>query len=74
MLPEDLYRAVKRAAADDNRTMGSFVEEALRAALVRRRETAPRGAFSVQPTGAGGLQPGVDLADSAALLDLMEQQ
>ena len=75
MLPDDLYRQVKRAAADGDRTVTSFVEEALRAALTRRDDAArqpPREPYRVTPTGSGGLQPGVDLTDTAALLDVME--
>lgn len=74
MLPDDLYRQVKRAAADGDRTVTSFVEEALRAALTRRDDAAhaPHEPYRVAPTGSGGLQPGVDLTDTAALLDAME--
>ena len=74
MLPDDLYRNVKRAAADADRTVTSFVEEALRAALTRRDDAvhSPRAPYRVTPTGSGGLQPGVDLTDTAALLDAME--
>jgi len=35
ILPDDLYRELKRVAAAADRTMTSFVEEALRAALAR---------------------------------------
>ena len=74
MLPDDLYRQVKRAAADGDRTVTSFVEEALRAALTRRDGAAhaPHEPYRVAPTGSGGLQPGVDLTDTAALIDAME--
>lgn len=76
MLPDDLYREVKRVAAASDRTMTSFVEEALRTALAQHaasaRKAGPR--FSIEPMGEGGLQPGIDLTDSAALLDAMERQ
>lgn len=74
VLPDDVYRGVKRLAADQGRTVTSVVEEALRAALARHLAgSAPaRRPYRVRPTGSGGLQPGVDLADSAALLDAME--
>lgn len=73
LLPDDLYREVKSTAAASGETMTSFVEEALREAL-RRRAGAGRAAvdFVVAPTGSGGLQPGVELDDSAALLDVMD--
>lgn len=73
LLPDDLYREVKSTAAASGETMTSFVEEALREAL-RRRARAGHAAvdFVVAPTGSGGLQPGVELDDSAALLDVMD--
>lgn len=75
ILPDDVYRDVKRLAADEGRTVTSVVEEALRAALARHRaaaDDAARPPYRVRPTGDGGLQPGVDLTDTAALLDAME--
>jgi len=73
ILPDDLYREVKRAAADDGRTVTSLVEEALRTALARRFAPASdRATYRVAPVGGRGPQPGVDLTDAAALADLME--
>lgn len=71
-LPKDLARAVKRLAAETDRTMTEVIEEALREALARR-ERAPEARKVRLPTFAGGgLRPGVDLDDSAALLEVME--
>lgn len=73
ILPDALYREVKSTVAASGETMTSFVEEALRDALRRRISDAPaRVDFVVVPTGSGGLQPGVELDDGAALLDAME--
>lgn len=77
MLPDDLYREVKRLAADSGRTVTSVVEEALRAAVARHRDDGARPggpAFRVAAVGSGGLQPGIDLTDSATLLDAMESR
>ena len=65
ILPDDLYREVKRTAAATDRTMTSFVEEALRAALVRQHSTGAKDTkrYRVGATGVGGLQPGVDITD-----------
>ncbi len=72
-LPDDLYRDVKTYAAQSGRTVTSVVEEALRLALARRAdEQAARTPFRVEAVGTGGLLPGVDLDDSATLLDAME--
>jgi hypothetical protein len=59
-------------AAEQGKTLTSLLEEALRESLSRR--TAQGGARPVRlktVTG-GGLRPGVDLDDSASLLELMD--
>ncbi len=73
-LPDDLYREVRTTAAATGRTVTSVVEEALRDALARYRAELAGGRerFVVTPHGAGGLLAGVDLDDSAALVDVME--
>ncbi|ADG75826.1 putative transcriptional regulator, CopG family [Cellulomonas flavigena DSM 20109] len=71
-LPDELYREVKAAAARSGRTVTSVVEDALRAELERFRATAERPPFRIDAVGSGGLLPGVDLDDSAALLDVLE--
>ncbi len=72
-LDDDLLRDAKAAAVASGRTLTSLIEDALREALSRRDARDSRAAVEL-PTfkGGGGLQPGVDLDDSAALLDLME--
>jgi len=74
-LPDDLYREVKVTAASSGRNVTSFIEEALRAALLRERggSDVEREDYRVNPVGAGGLLPGVDLTDSSELLELMER-
>lgn len=70
-LPDDLYDQVRLTALQQRRTVTTFIEEALRAALRERAPAAQRPAFRIDPIP-GRLQPGVDLDDSAALLDLMD--
>ncbi|MGM7697709.1 ribbon-helix-helix protein, CopG family [Microbacterium sp. A84] len=74
ILPDELYRQVKERARRDNRTMTSFLEEALRRALAENGEARPD--FRLQAfrpaVGARGVQPGVDLNSNAALEDLMD--
>lgn len=69
---EDLLRETKERAARTGQTMTAVIEEALRAAFASSK--APRAQEPVVlPTVAGrGLQPGVDLDDSASLLEMME--
>ena len=63
---------VKTQAARSGRTIGEVIEDALRLAMERRREAASAPLPVLPVVLVGGLQPGVDLDDSAALLDLME--
>jgi hypothetical protein len=71
-LPNELLAQVKKAALEAQTTVTALIEEALRETLARRRRK-PRAKPVELPTfGSGGLQPGVDLDDSAALLDLTE--
>ena len=73
-LDEDLLRRAKRRALDTHRTLNAVIEDALRAALARGKARQVREAFHLPVShGMGGVQPGVDLDNSAALLDLMEQ-
>jgi len=64
-----LIEAKTRAAAT-GRTLNQVVEDALREAFARRRAGSDRLPLPV--FRGGRLAPGVDLDDSAALLDLMD--
>lgn len=69
-LPDELYGEVRRRAADEGRTVTSFLEQALRSALTTSRQAEP---FVVRPFHGGGVLPGVDLTSNAAMLDLVEE-
>jgi hypothetical protein len=71
-LDDDLLREAKAYAAATDRTLTRLVEDALREALTRRRQQARRPRVELPTSGGGGLQPGVDLDNSAALWDLMD--
>ncbi len=71
-LDDDLFREVKAAAAASGQSLTQFVADTLRSRL-RGESNAATGERPGIPVFVGdGLQPGVDLDDSAALLDLME--
>ena len=70
-LPDDLLIRAKRVAAGSNQTLTAVIEEALRASLSKRRDRL-RVRVELPTFGEGGPQPGVDLDDSAALLELLE--
>ncbi|MEZ5319228.1 MAG: CopG family transcriptional regulator [Vicinamibacterales bacterium] len=68
-----LLAEAKRAAADSGRTLTAVIEDAVRAHLAQRRKTGrrpPRPALTI--VDGRGVRPGVDLDDTAALLDLMD--
>lgn len=70
-LDDDLLREAKRAAAESGRTLTALIEEALRERLARRTR-GPKREWIELSTEPGGPLPGVDIDNSAALLDLME--
>jgi hypothetical protein len=71
-LDEDLLAQVKQTAARSGKTMTSVIEDALREMLARQQAAEARAPVRLTTVSGGGLQPGVDLDDSAALLALME--
>ena len=72
-MEDDLLRRAKRAAANRDTTLTAILEEALREWLDRQHRSRPRGAAQLPVSrSGGGLLPGVDLDDTADLLDRME--
>jgi hypothetical protein len=73
-IDDQLLLEVKRLAADSGRTLSAVIEEAIRASLARREGSRRDEPVSL-PTfrGGGGVRPGVDLSNNAALLDVMER-
>lgn len=73
-LPDDLMKAAKRRALETGRTLTDVIEDALRAALAHEEHGAARVPVELPTFGSGGLLSGVDIDDTAALLDLMEDR
>ncbi len=71
-LDDQLFAEAKRQALKTGRTLAAVIEEALRESLARRRAHVRRERVRLPTYGSGGLQPGVDLDDTASLIDLME--
>ena len=73
-MEDDLLRQAKELAARRNTTLTAILEQALREWLDRQRR-GRRGRRLELPLSraAGGLRPGVDLDDTADLLDRMER-
>jgi hypothetical protein len=73
-LDDDLLGEAKQLAARRGTTFTALVEDALRELLARPPAQATRDPADLPVfTGGSGFQPGVDLDDSAALLELMEE-
>lgn len=71
-IPDDLLAKAKRIAAESKRPLRAVIEDALREALTRRRHSSKSAPVRLSTFHGGGLQPGVDLDDTAALLDVMD--
>lgn len=71
-LHEPLLAAAKRYAAATGKTLTAVIEDALREKLARRKQAANKRRVRLPTLPGGKLQPGVDLDDNSALLDLME--
>ena len=71
-LDDKLLADAKRHAAETGRTLTSVLEQALRETLSRRVVASKRKPIRLKTMKGNGIQPGVDLDDASALLDLME--
>jgi hypothetical protein len=72
-LDDELLFQLKLVIARSHKTLTGLIEEALREKLVRQQETVVRSPLKLETVSGKGLQPGVDLDDSATLLSLMEE-
>ena len=72
ILPEDLLNAAKQAASARGTTLTAVIADALRAARAEPEAGSEVTLFPGPPFDGDGLLPGVDLDDTAALIDLMD--
>jgi hypothetical protein len=73
-LPDPLMLQVKREAQRRGKTVTALIEQGLRLVLAEPEKSQPRKWISLPVSDAtGGLMPGVDLNNSAALWDLMDE-
>ena len=75
-LPDDLFVAVKRRAAEDRSTVRAIVERGLRAQLRAPRRQGKRARRTVIKwvTVDGGLPAGLDLRDRAKMHDRLRAE
>lgn len=72
-LNDELLREAKRLAANSGTTLTAIIEDSLRERL-RRGKSGDRVRETVRlvTAGRGGVRPGIDLDDSASLLDALD--
>ena len=73
-LNDHLLRDAKQLAARSGRTLTSIIEEALRTLLAKPQRAAKRTRVQLTTVRGRGPAAGVDLDDTAGLLDLMEDR
>ena len=71
-LDESLLREAKALAARTGRTLTAVIEDGLRETLSRQKKRHDRARTALPTFKGKGLRPGVDLDDTAGLLDIME--
>jgi hypothetical protein len=67
-----LLKEIKQLAARNGKSLSKTIEDALRESFARQRRSEVREPVHLVTFGGNGLLPGVDLDDSAALLELMK--
>jgi hypothetical protein len=73
-LDDDLLGEAKERAARAGRTLSQVVEDALRESFLRHDQAVRKPIKLIVSKEGGGLRPGVDINNNAALLDLMESE
>ena len=73
-LPDDLMVAAKKRAAEARSTLRELVERGLRRELQGRRGVTRSARTAIRwVTVEGGLPPGLDLADRAAMIEWLQR-
>ena len=71
-IDDALLDQVRQRAAARRQTVSQVIEDSVRQALLSPEELPERDRFRVRAFDGGGVQPGVDLSDNAALLEAMD--
>jgi len=71
-IDDKLLLQAKKLAAERGITLTALLDESLRATLAMHKPSPRRSKVRLTTAGGGGVQPGVDLDDTASLNDLME--
>ena len=73
-MDESLLLEAKKCAVETGRTLTAVIEDALRESLARRKNPKPPSKVKLTTFSGSGLRAGVDLDNSAALLEWMEER
>jgi hypothetical protein len=73
-LDEQLLREAKALAARTGRTLTQVIQDALQQSLAQGTDPASGEPLRLPTFQGRGVRPGVDLDDSAGLLDVMERR
>jgi hypothetical protein len=73
-LDDALVKQAKIRAAEQGITFTQLIDESLRERLAARSAEKGSKPLELPAFGAGGLRPGVDLSDSRATRDLMDDE
>jgi hypothetical protein len=73
-LDDNLHKLAKEYALSHGQTFTELVENALREKLMAKADARKRAPVKLKTVGGRGLHRGVDLDDSASLLDLMNSE
>jgi hypothetical protein len=74
-LDDSLLKEAKSEAARRHETLTALIEQGLRLVMAQSRTVHKRKRVTLPVSHArGGVLPGVDLSNSSALLDLMEER
>ena len=71
-IDDHLFAELKKVAADTGKTLTAVIQDALRESLSRRQVTE-QPAIDLPLFHGTGVMPGVDLSNSASLLDFIER-
>lgn len=71
-LNDQLHQLAREYAVLHGKTFTAVLEEALREKLLKRKKSITKEHITLKVVQGKGLQAGVDLDNSAALLDLMD--
>lgn len=73
-LDDDLLARAKALAGRTGRSLTRLIEDAVRQVVERGDAPAREHRFEMVTQGGSGVRPSVDLDDSAALLDILEDR